>query len=443
MISSNGTDPIHPDTGFDARPTPNTGSLTATESPVTPSHVPAQPAYATRSKRGAEATTVDRIVIIAGGAVVVALLLFVSWSVPHKSKRPAVARTSANAAAKEDAQRSFLPITDSARSGEKGKRDEVVREEDIQRTATESPATKSNDIGAKGSLGAVQPFDGQQAWQAPPFQPAANVNPADTPETTRAERDALSKSSLVFVRGTAGQPALSSPTSGIVSGPDVGLGLPTGTRLQARLAYAASTALKTRVVAVVEYNYERNGEIVVPAGTMAIGNIEQADRSGYLSIRFDSLQLPDGSKTSLDAIATDLNAQALKGHVEGKNTGKSLLARSLSGIGEGAALFVGRGSLNQPLSEQDLLRERVGDNIGLASDQQVSRLALTEHVIVSLSAGTPIYIVLQDSAKQIKPAESPTRGASQSSTPNAQELRELLQLQKELNQSVAPSSPNN
>ncbi len=443
MISSNGRDPIHPDTGTDVRSTVNTAGLTATESPITPSHAAAQPSFATRGKRGMEATPIDRIVIIAGGAVVVALLLFVSWSLPHKSKRPAVARTAANAAAQDDTQRSFLPITDSVRSSEKRKRDEVVGEEDIQRTATESPTTKSSDAGGKGSLGGVQPFDGQQTWQAPPFQPNANGNPAEAPETTRAERDALSKSSLVFVRDTAGQSALSSPSSGIASGPDVGLGLPTGTRLQARLAYAASTALKTRVVAVVEYNYERNGEIVVPAGAQAIGNIEQADRSGYISIRFDSLQLPDGSKTSLDAIATDLNAQALKGHVEGKNTGKSLLARSLSGIGEGAALFVGRRSLNQPLSEQDLLRERVGDNIGLASDQQVTRLALTEHVIVSLSAGTAIYIVLQDSAKQIKPAESLNRSASQSSTPNAQELRELLQLQKELNQSVAPSSPNN
>jgi hypothetical protein len=40
------------------------------------------------------------------------------------------------------------------------------------------------------------------------------------------------------------------------------------------------------VVAVVEYNYERNGIVIIPAGTKAVGHVEQADRSGYLSIRF-------------------------------------------------------------------------------------------------------------------------------------------------------------
>ena len=156
-----------------------------------------------------------------------------------------------------------------------------------------------------------------------------------------------------------------------------------------------------------------------------------------------SLQMPDGSKTALDAIATDLNSQVLKGRVEGKNTGKSLLARSLSGIGQGATLLVGRGNLNQPLSEQDLLRERVGENIGLASDQEVTRLALNEHVVVSLSAGTPIYIVLQDSAKQPKPSENAVHNTQPSGSPNTQELRELLQLQRELNQSVVPTPQNN
>lgn len=69
---------------------------------------------------------------------------------------------------------------------------------------------------------------------------------------------------------------------------------------------AASTAVKTPVIAVVEYTYQMSGEIIVPAGAKALGRIEQADRSGYLSIRFDSLLMPDGSSAALDAVATDL-----------------------------------------------------------------------------------------------------------------------------------------
>jgi hypothetical protein len=45
------------------------------------------------------------------------------------------------------------------------------------------------------------------------------------------------------------------------------IGSATGTRLRARLESAASTAVRTPVVAVIEYNYERDGEIIVPAGS--------------------------------------------------------------------------------------------------------------------------------------------------------------------------------
>src|SRR5437660_10073184 len=88
--------------------------------------------------------------------------------------------------------------------------------------------------------------------------------------------------------------------------------------------------------------------------------------------------LPDGSSVALEATATDQQLRPLRGKVEGKHTGKNVLVRSFAGVGEIAATLVGRGSLNQPLSESDLLRERVANNIGQASDQTVANLALTE-----------------------------------------------------------------
>jgi hypothetical protein len=65
-----------------------------------------------------------------------------------------------------------------------------------------------------------------------------------------------------------------------------------------------STAVRTPVVAVIEYNYEQNGEIVIPAGGIAFGRLESADRSGYVGIRFESLTMRDESSMSLDAAAT-------------------------------------------------------------------------------------------------------------------------------------------
>jgi hypothetical protein len=52
--------------------------------------------------------------------------------------------------------------------------------------------------------------------------------------------------------------------------PDIGLGLSTGTRLRARLESAASTAVRAPVLAVIEYTYEREGQIIVPAGAKAV-----------------------------------------------------------------------------------------------------------------------------------------------------------------------------
>jgi len=45
--------------------------------------------------------------------------------------------------------------------------------------------------------------------------------------------------------------------------------------------------MRTPVLAVIEYNYERDGEIIVPAGTKAVGHIRSGDRSGYVDIQFE------------------------------------------------------------------------------------------------------------------------------------------------------------
>jgi hypothetical protein len=153
-------------------------------------------------------------------------------------------------------------------------------------------------------------------------------------------------------------------------------------------------------------------------------------------IEFDSLMMPDGATMPIQAVATDLEMRPLKGKVEGKNTGKNVLVRSLSGIGQVGATLVGRGNLNQPLSESDLVRERVSNNIGEAGDEQVSRMAVTQHIVVTISADTPIYVVLEQTPKSNADwTQSGLHSTKPGNSPNAEELRQLLQLQHELNQS--------
>lgn len=129
-----------------------------------------------------------------------------------------------------------------------------------------------------------------------------------------------------------------------------------------------------------------------------------------------------------------------KGKVEGKNTGKNVFVRSLSGIGEVGAMLVGRGNLDQPLSEEDMLRERVSNNVGKASDEQVSRLALTEHVVVTIPANTAIYVVLEKTGISRTVSGRATLGSAQcTGSASTDQLRQLLQLQRELQQTGAVS----
>jgi hypothetical protein len=215
----------------------------------------------------------------------------------------------------------------------------------------------------------------------------------------------------------------------------------------ARLQAAASTAVKAPVVAAVEYNYERDGEIVVPAGTKAFGELQQANRNGIVAVRFHTLELPDGTSEKIDGTAMSLQYGPLKGSVSGSNKAKRILVRSLTGVGTMAAYLVGgpggfSGASGQ-LNNSILLRERIASNAGLAGEQEMMNLALNEQIVVTVPANTRFFIVLQDSGGgERTPGRTTPTGAqpgvqyaasANSSLPTAQELRELIELKSELN----------
>ncbi len=334
---------------------------------------------------------------------------------------------------------SIVPLTEVGHAAEPEVEGNPVHPDQIGRTAKPQPGH-----GAATTLGDIAPFD-NHGWEPAPYQPGVTgptspgadaSEPADTP-STKNERDAMEKASLVFVRNNNSAQGPKPETNPAL--PDLGIGLAPGTKLRARLEAAVSTAVETPVVAVIEYNYEQAGEIVVPAGAKVFGRLQAADRSGYVGVRFDSMLLPDGSSVRIEAGATDLALRPLKGKVEGTHTGKNIVVRSLAGVGEVAATLVGRGSLNQPLSESDLLRERLSNNIGQTSDEEVARLAITQHVVVSVPANTEIYVVLEKPASTASTARGVAGIAGVQTnlrSPSMQELRELLQLQRELNHAI-------
>ena len=411
--------------------------------PIPPLTPAALPEFATRTKqRARQQIQQNRFVIIGASAIVTALLIFVAISVPHRGgpekvkSRGAITNdqlTGQTSIESNDNDKSLFPITDSGRPAAKETHQGFLNERDLQRTVIRSASTASQtgQTNGAGTLGSIPPF-GDQAWQAPPYQPGSS---AETSDLGKAEREAMEKPSLMYVRKVSASPAGFQPLND--AAPQLGLGLATGTRLRGRLESAASTAVRVPVLAVIEYNYERDGEIIVPAGAKAVGHIRDANRSGYVDLQFDSLLMPDGASVPIEAAATDLDLRPLKGKVSGKNTGKNVLVRSLSGIGQAGAMFVGQGSLSQPLSESDLMRARLSNNIGETGDEEVSRLAVNQQIVVTVSAGASIYVVLEQTPKSNQPSvQTSPRSSPTSNSANVDQLRQLLQLQQELSQSA-------
>jgi hypothetical protein len=417
------------------------GNEILNSAPVSPPAPSPLPEFATRAKqRAKQQIQHNRFVIIGAGAIVTALLIFVAVSMPHrtgtqkaKSHGAINGEDSAVDTSNESNDKSLFPITDSGRPVAKEAHQGFLNERDLQRTVIRSPsnASQTRQPNGAGTLGSIPPFE-DQTWQAPPYQPASSAEISDVGKT---EREAMEKPSLMYVRKVSVGPAGFQNLND--AAPQLGLGLATGTRLRARLESAASTAVRAPVLAVIEYNYERDGEIIIPAGAKAVGHIRDANRSGYVDLQFDSLLMPDGASVPIEAAATDLELRPLKGKVSGKNAGKNALVRSLSGIGQASAMFVGQGSLSQPLSESDLMRERVSNNIGETGDEEVSRLSVNQQIVVTVSAGVPIYLVLEQTPKSNQPvAPTSARNSATSNSSNVDQLRQLLQLQQELSQSA-------
>lgn len=404
------------------------------------------PEAATRAKqRAKQQFQQNRFIIVAAGAVVTALLLFVAVSMPHRSaphktkSQSGTRDASSTEVMNESEEKSLFPITDSGRPAAKEAHPGFLNERDLERTVIRSSANTSQAAQPKeaGTLAAIPPFGDK--WQAPPYPAGTSAGETDV---DKSEREAMEKPSLMYVHKVS-----AGPTGAQIANeatPEMGLGLATGTRLRARLDSAASTAVQAPVLAVIEYNYEQNGEIIIPAGAKAVGHIREANRSGYVDLQFDSLLMPDGATVPIEAAATGLDLRPLKGRVEGKNTGKNVLVRSLSGIGQAGSLLLGQGSLNQPLSESDLMRERLASNIGETGDEEVSRMAVNQQSVVTVPAGIPIYVVVQQTSKSSQPLAraGPRNPSTSSSSFNADQLRQMLQLQQESNQSPATSNPS-
>ena len=239
-----------------------------------------------------------------------------------------------------------------------------------------------------GASSAVQPSGGPGA-AGTQYQTGASYS-----EATRAWNDEVTKTRIVFSRKSV--PAAADATQYL--GPAItNFGLEPGFHVAARLEASATTSVAAPVTAVIEYNYERDGQIVLPAGSRAIGRINSADAHGNMAITFESVDLPNGSTVPISAVAVDTNLRSLKGQVTGSSRGKAMLVATLSGIGQTTAMMLGNNT-STALSGADMMRSQLSQNMGNTADTQIAKMISNERIVVTLAAGTELYMVFTKAA---------------------------------------------
>ncbi|MGB8114300.1 MAG: hypothetical protein WCF22_11030, partial [Candidatus Sulfotelmatobacter sp.] len=202
--------------------------------PIPPLAPAPLPEFATRTKqRAKQQIQQNRFVIIGAGAIMTALMIFVAISMPHRGgperakNRGAVSKDESTVETSNEANdKSLFPITDSGRPATKETHQGFLNERDLQRTAIRSAsnASQTGRTNGVGTLGSIPPF-GDQAWQAPPYQPGSN---AETSDIGKTEREAMEKPSLMYVRKVSASPGGFQTLND--AAPQLGLGLATGTR---------------------------------------------------------------------------------------------------------------------------------------------------------------------------------------------------------------------
>jgi type IV secretory pathway VirB10-like protein len=270
-------------------------------------------------------------------------------------------------------------------------------------------------------------------------QPASIPNP---PRVPAGDSDSeLKKPSIVFVR--AAQSAIPDFERSPMEDGTLAAILPAGTRLVARLEAPVSSAVPAPVIAVIEYNYERNGEIVLPAGSRVFGKLSRASPTGFVGFQFDRVEAPEGIVARIDATSMDLKFGPIKGNVSGRNRGKNFLVRSLTGVGTVAAYVVGgQGTtgFNGPISENSLAREQMANNIGMAGQDEINTISANRSIVVTVPGNTRFYVVVEKGTSEemggpaARPTDAGNGNLSAGKAPTLEELRQLIQLRSELYQ---------
>lgn len=264
------------------------------------------------------------------------------------------------------------PVTESQLAGGETKRDS-------QPTSRLRSAGRSSEGASAGSFAFA---DG-----------SASSNPSISPTPTTTSE--LQTPATVFVANPASTPVFNLPhTSTDVRASDSQL--PSGTEIIAHTTNAISSGLESPVIAIVDRNVCLGNAVLIPQGARVIGYTAGAVKD-RINVRFTSVILPNNREVTISGLALMKDGSAgLLGKVQG--SGHPVLATATR-IGTGAAVvateFAGAGSLNQPFSQADYLRNQMAYEVASEGNRYSNRLQQPTSVpIVTVNTNQPIRIFL-------------------------------------------------
>lgn len=258
------------------------------------------------------------------------------------------------------------------------------------------PANPHEKLGGVGRFNApATPSEGG-GW-TPPLYAGESYRPApqaDYTEIARERRKALTGKSLVYVIKQQASSRSTAPVSAAAPAPVANFGYATGTYLSTHLEYVASTAVNAPVIADVDYDYERGGQVVIPAGSRLIGSMGASSDTGIVNIRFERIRLPDGHAYPVSAIGLNHDLMPLKGIVTGRHRFEQLLLALGGSTASMSSIFAG-GGFDSGFSEASMLRMEAANQAGSFTAQQLGQIQnrVSKSLVVTLAAGTPVQVV--------------------------------------------------
>jgi Bacterial conjugation TrbI-like protein len=287
------------------------------------------------------------------------------------------------------------------------------------KSTAERQKTANLQNGSGRNLGGMRHFgvNGDETNTQNNAPPQGSTNELQTPAT-------------VFVAGippVAATTSLNTPAQPVRQSQ-----LPAGTEIVAHTTNAISSGLESPVIAVVDRSVELNDSVIIPQGSRVIGYTAGAVKD-RINVRFTSVLLPNNRELAVSGLALMKDGSAgLVGKVEG--SGHPILSGAAR-VGTGAAVvateFAGQGSLTQPFSQADYLRNQMAAEVAVEGNRLSNRFQQPMSIpIVSVGTNQPLRIFLLNALdlgggrnQGVQPAVPtvPNSGPNQS-TPSDQSL---------------------